>query len=205
MQVEQRVIYNDVARVHGDGSGDRQRKHADYNDQHDGVGHGHPASRRMKHQDVPVDGDHRKAERTRVYNNSEQQREDAAQKLAEDPVVRQLVVGRQRQVDDAHGDVSQRQVGDEHVCGGPHLARLHDSHHDQRITDDAQDNHDEVQQYDHRGEHLILEHVELSLGRHQRRDVQLVEVAVEAVQGQRPAVVAGVAEALEAGEQVERL
>ena len=205
VQVQQRVVYDDVARVHGDGRCDRQRKDANDDDQHDGVGDGHPARSRVKHQDVSVDCDHRQAERTRVDDDGEQQREDAAQELPEDPVVRQLVVRRQRQVDDADGDVCERQIGDEHVGRRPHLTRLHDGHHHQSIADDAQDNNNEVQQYDHRGEHLVLEHVKLSLGRHQRRDVQLVEIAVEAVQRQRLAVVADVAETLEAGEQVERL
>ena len=114
-----------------------------------------------------------------------------------------MVVGRQRQVDDTHGDVSERQVGDKHVRGGPHLACLRHGDHDERVTDDPEENDDEIEEDDDGGERLVLEHVELLSRRHQRGDVQLVEVTVEVSEGQRAGVVAEAAEALEAREQVE--
>ena len=205
VQVEQRIVYDDVARVHGYRGRDGRCEHPNHDDEDEGVGDRHAACCRVQHKDVAIDGDHRETERARVDDDGEEQREDAAQELSEDPVVRELVVSGQRQVDDAHGDVSQSQVGDEHVRRRPHLAGLGDRHNDQGVADDAEQDDDEIKENDDRGEHLVPEYVELTLGRHQGGDVQLVEVTVETLQGQRLAVVAEIVDALEAAEQIERL
>ena len=115
---------------------------------HEDAGDGGGAARpqRVDDGDEAVDGNDGQRENADVDGQRLDERRDRAERVRQTPVLEDGRLELERRREDAERRVGRRQVGDEEVRDGPHVASARDHHHDERVSDDGEDRDGAVQQ-----------------------------------------------------------
>ena len=139
---------------------------------------------RVDDETVPLDGDQHDGHGRQVHGQGEGREDDAAERLAEDPLVGQLIVELQRQAEEAETKIRDGEIDDEHVGHRLALLRSGSYEDDDAVAHQTDDDDDDVDDDDQTPYRRHLDQIQVPFRvdarpvRHQLTMVQPIQLLV---------------------------